>query len=647
MKVAALVLLALLLAPAGSATVVWKEDVALPNPWYGSGRVWTGTHAYLFGNSHIAGRDHIVRFDPATLEVATMAARLPHFQRAHQAAAWTGTHAYLFGGLDGPKEQDRAMRYDPASDTLTVLPARMPGGVDHATAAYDPRVVPGCPAGCIYIVGGTFYDRDTETWVTYDTILRYDPSSDTYTTLPVRLPSPLLSMDAVFDGRTIWIFGGQDARRFTQDEIYAFDPLAGTLRQSGTRLPEPRYSAAVVWNGSAVLYAGGRGLKETENSFKVAYYDDILAFDPVMETLTDLGVAFPTGRWGGAILPAGDGAFVLGGMQYEPVNTGIPDILRYDARLAPPPASVTATPGPGRGEVTVSFTDSPESGVTGYEVQRVDDGAIVASVAAAGAIVDPGPEGAVRSYRVRALNAAGAGPYGNVVSAMPPGLPSAPTGPAARAGPGPADIRVTWKAPADDGGSAITAYRVYGGDAPDALALLGDAAGLAFVDSGLAPGATRWYRVSAVTALGEGPASAVVSGTAPVVPGPPANTKATAGLQRIDVAWAPPNSDGGTAVTGYAVYRGKTASSLALVATVGDVRAWSDTGRGASTTYVYRVAAINGVGEGPTGGAVSATALGPGAYKVSFAGGVVLYHDVDDDNVVDPGEAVLTTAVLP
>ena len=90
------------------------------------------------------------------------------------------------------------------------------------------------------------------------------------------------------------------------------------------------------------------------------------------------------------------------------------------------------------------------------------------------------------------------------------------------------------------------------------------------------------------------PSSATVPG-APAAPSvSPANGKG------VNVSWSPPASDGGSPITGYRVYRATTSdpSTMAPVATLGNVTTFKDTSTTRGTTYYYAVSAINAVGEG-------------------------------------------------
>ena len=120
------------------------------------------------------------------------------------------------------------------------------------------------------------------------------------------------------------------------------------------------------------------------------------------------------------------------------------------------------------------------------------------------------------------------------------------------------------------------------------------------------------YEVAAVNSVGEGAKSNSVSLTPRTLSAPGAPSGLTAAHSggpksgRIDLAWQAPADDGGSAVTGYKVYRGTSSGSLVAVATLGNVLSWQDTGRTQGVTYYYKVAALNALGEGAQSNLASA-----------------------------------------
>jgi chitodextrinase len=94
------------------------------------------------------------------------------------------------------------------------------------------------------------------------------------------------------------------------------------------------------------------------------------------------------------------------------------------------------------------------------------------------------------------------------------------------------------------------------------------------------------------------------------VPGAPALNSATPGNGLVTLGWsAPPN--GGSAITGYRLYRGTAAGGETLLTTVANVTSYGDSTVKNGTTYYYTVSAVNAVGEGPQSGERSATPAAP------------------------------------
>src|SRR5438128_5049918 len=122
-----------------------------------------------------------------------------------------------------------------------------------------------------------------------------------------------------------------------------------------------------------------------------------------------------------------------------------------------------------------------------------------------------------------------------------------------------------------------------------------------YSDIGLMHGTSYTYRVSAINSVGTGsPSSTASATTLAVAPSPPTGLAATAvSSSQINLSWAPPADNGGSAITGYKIERSADGGITwtALVANTGiAMTAYSDTGLPPTTTYTYRVSAINAVG---------------------------------------------------
>src|SRR5262249_12478695 len=150
-----------------------------------------------------------------------------------------------------------------------------------------------------------------------------------------------------------------------------------------------------------------------------------------------------------------------------------------------------------------------------------------------------------------------------------------------------------------NGGSPVTGYKVYRGTSSGGESLISTLGNVtSFTDGGLANGTAYYYRVSAINALGEGSLSNERSATPATGPGAATLTSTTAGNANVALAWSAPTSDGGSALTGYRIYRGTATGTETLLTTVGTATTWTDSTAANGTTYFYKVSAVNAVGEG-------------------------------------------------
>ena len=256
-------------------------------------------------------------------------------------------------------------------------------------------------------------------------------------------------------------------------------------------------------------------------------------------------------------------------------------------------------------------------------------------------------------------------------STVVPTVPGKPTGLGAEAR-GPDRIRLSWDTPADNGGRAVTGYRIdVSTDGVHFATLEAEHDVTVYEHMGVPTGVTRHYLVYAINAIGTGEASVGASAmTTTRVPGAPTGLAATApakealpgdGTTQIDLTWNAPAEIGESAITGYKIDWSADGNApwIGLEANHAEmengkiVTAYSDTGLPPETTRYYRVSAINGDGAGSPSnvyGATSADIAGPKPVSASVTGsgtGIAIVFDeaLDGDPAKAPAADRFTVSV--
>ena len=164
-------------------------------------------------------------------------------------------------------------------------------------------------------------------------------------------------------------------------------------------------------------------------------------------------------------------------------------------------------------------------------------------------------------FKVAATNSVGTGSYSSNSSSLlvpsGPSSPDAPTNVSATAGDG--QVTVTWTAPTNDGGSAITGYSVQyssdGGSTWQTASCSGTATSCTI--TGLTNGTGYIFKVAATNSLGTGSYSSNSSTATPQLvlsePGAPTLGTVTSTDTSITANWTAPGSNGGSTITGYTV----------------------------------------------------------------------------------------------
>jgi hypothetical protein len=267
------------------------------------------------------------------------------------------------------------------------------------------------------------------------------------------------------------------------------------------------------------------------------------------------------------------------------------------------PTDVTATPNM-NGGVTVSWT-APASGdypVTSYQVSHNHGGSISVEANSTSTDFSDLIAGTTYTFSVVAVNAVGSSTAATSSPLTTRTVPGAPTDVTATAANGSAIV--TWTAPAQTGGTNITAYTVVvnpGGaqvSTPDVTT---------WVVKGLTNGASYKFTVFATNTQGDGPESLPSNAVTPAAP-PDAPVAATAVARSLGaiVSWSEPMKTNGAPITSYTVTA--TPGGATKTTTSAPVKF---SGLTAGTSYTFTVLATNAAGDSEESDPSSAvTALG-------------------------------------
>jgi hypothetical protein len=290
-----------------------------------------------------------------------------------------------------------------------------------------------------------------------------------------------------------------------------------------------------------------------------------------------------------------------------------------------PTAPVVGTATAGDASATVSWSAPSSNGgsaITGYQVQAYNaaTNAAVGTVRTAASTatslnVTGLSNGTSYKFTVRAVNATGTSPESAPSNTVTPAAaaptvtaPGAPSSVLATAGN--TSAVVSWAAPANTGGAAITEYEVQVRNGTGTVlrtdsAIPGTARSATI--SGLTNGTAYNFRVRAINSAGPGALSAASNSVTPsaatstaTAPAAPTIGTATAGNASATVNWAAPANTGGAAITEYRVQVRNSAGTVlrTVNAIAPTARSTTVTSLTNGTAYNFRVRAVNSAGPG-------------------------------------------------
>jgi predicted phage tail protein len=205
--------------------------------------------------------------------------------------------------------------------------------------------------------------------------------------------------------------------------------------------------------------------------------------------------------------------------------------------------------------------------------------------------------------RLSALNAAGTSDFATLQVETPAWVPKAPQSVSASSLSS-TSLNLQWQLPSSNGGSAITDYRVEVSSNCSTYTAINRvvSVNLGFKVTGLKAGTKYCFRVAAKNEIGFSTVSSILQvttvGNAPLAP---TSLSVKAAKTSVTLGWKAPAVTGGSAVRNYVVEYSKNngVSWLKVTKAVSTSRSLIVKGLKSKTSYLFRVTAVNDVGNSP------------------------------------------------
>ncbi len=164
--------------------------------------------------------------------------------------------------------------------------------------------------------------------------------------------------------------------------------------------------------------------------------------------------------------------------------------------------------------------------------------------------------GEIYYYYVTAVNPVGESEPSDINITNPRGPPEPPK--EVQASVGKEYVMLIWKAPDNDGGAIITAFRIYRGDGSGNFIDFSMVSGLtlSYNDTSVINGVSYYYHVIAINSLGGSEPSKELNVIYQREPSAPLNLSGILSHGYVDLSWETPTDDGGLAIFIYNIYRG-------------------------------------------------------------------------------------------
>ena len=273
---------------------VVTTPATLPLNLYMASACTVGNDCYIFGGySGGNNQNRIIKFDSVSQTVTMLSATLPMLVQSASACA-VGTDCYIFGGYNAGTYYDTIIKFDTITQEVTTLSATLPFGLSETSA---------CAVGTdCYIFGG--YDGNRR----QNTIIKFDSVSQSVSTLSTTLPLFLSETSACAVGTDCYIFGGHSKSSY-RDTIIKFDSVSQTATTLSATLPREVSKASACAVGTDCYIFGGFN----SPSIYPVYYSSIMKFDSVSQTATTLSATLPNKIYSSSACAVGTNCYVFGG----------------------------------------------------------------------------------------------------------------------------------------------------------------------------------------------------------------------------------------------------------------------------------------------------------------------------------------------
>ena len=256
-------------------------------------------------------------------------------------------------------------------------------------------------------------------------------------------------------------------------------------------------------------------------------------------------------------------------------------------------------------QINLSWSAPTSNGgppVTGYKINyTLDSGTPVNLVANSASTLTTYSHtglqaGHTYTYKVYAINSIGIGNESNTASAVPTQIITVPGSPILTATPLSAtSVSLSWTPPTNDGGTAITGYKIEYANGTATYTILVSNTGstqTSYIHSGLSTGASYTYRVTAINAIGAGNPSNVSTAQ-------PQDTKTATIVSAVaisptsvKISWVQPSQTYGQMITGYTIDQVINGNFISIDDTSSSITSYTIPNLTTNKTYSFSVTAI-------------------------------------------------------